>query len=40
MEQLNINQILDRKKEEEQFIDCITNFESNKNNVLVKVMYE
>ena len=36
MEQLNINQILDRKKEEQQFIDCITNFESNKNNVLVK----
>ena len=36
MEQLNINQILDRKKEEELFIDCIKNFENNKNNILVK----
>ena len=36
MEQLNINQLLNRKNEEQLFIDSITNFENNKNSVLVK----
>jgi|TARA_R110002073_G_scaffold10384_1_gene50105 hypothetical protein len=36
MEQLNINRLLNRKNEEELFIDSITNFENNKNSVLVK----
>jgi replication factor C subunit 1 len=36
MEQLNINELLDRKREEQLFIDCITNFENNKNDILVK----
>lgn len=36
MDQLNINQLLERKMEEQTFIDCINNFENNKNNILVK----
>lgn len=36
MEQLNINRLLNRKNEEELFIGSITNFENNKNSVLVK----
>ena len=36
MEQLNINQLLDRQDEEQLFIDSITNFDNNKNEVIVK----
>ena len=36
MEQLNMNKLLERNKEEELFIDCINNFENNKNDILVK----
>ena len=36
MEQLNMNQLLERNLEEQTFIDCINNFENNKNNILVK----
>ena len=33
MEQLNINKLLERNEEEELFIDCINNFENNKNDI-------
>ena len=36
MEQLNINQLLDRHDEEQLFIDSITSFDNNKNNNIVK----
>jgi len=36
MEQLNINHILDRKKEEKKFIESLENFEENKKNILTK----
>ena len=36
MEQLNLNLLLDRENNEQELIDCLNNFEENKQNVLTK----